>query len=122
MIYNVVLVSAVQQSDSITHIHTYTFFLIMLSQIIEYGSLCYIVRACCLSISSCQHRRHGFHPWSKKILCKRKWQPTTVFLPGQSHGQRSLECYSPWGHNLWTEQQEQQVYTSLHGAETLLTS
>ena len=30
-------------------------------------------------------------PWS------RKWQPTPVFLPGGSHGQRSLAGYSPWG-------------------------
>ena len=28
----------------------------------------------------------------------RAWQPTPVFLPGQSHGQRSLVGYSPWGH------------------------
>ena len=28
----------------------------------------------------------------------RKWQPTPVFLPGNSHGQRSLASYSPWGH------------------------
>ena len=27
------------------------------------------------------------------------WQPTSVFLPGESHGQRSLASYSPWGHN-----------------------
>ena len=26
------------------------------------------------------------------------WQPTPVFLPGESHGQRSLAAYSPWGH------------------------
>ena len=26
-----------------------------------------------------------------------KWQPTPVFLPGKSHGQRSLADYSPWG-------------------------
>ena len=26
------------------------------------------------------------------------WQPTVVFLPGESHGQRSLESYRPWGH------------------------
>ena len=26
-----------------------------------------------------------------------KWQPTPVFLPGKSHGQRSLASYSPWG-------------------------
>ena len=28
---------------------------------------------------------------------RRKWQPTPVFLPGKSHGQRSLVGYSPWG-------------------------
>ena len=37
----------------------------------------------------------------------RKWQPTPVFLPGRSHGQRSLAGYSPWGlgHSLATKQQ-----------------
>ena len=29
--------------------------------------------------------------------CRRKWQPIPVFLPGESHGQRSLVGYSPWG-------------------------
>ena len=29
---------------------------------------------------------------------RRKWKPTPLFLPGESHGQRSLEGYSPWGH------------------------
>ena len=29
---------------------------------------------------------------------RRKWQPTPVFLPGESHGQRGLVGYSPWGH------------------------
>ena len=49
---------------------------------------------------TCQHRRHGrlgFDPWVRKIPWRRKWQPTPVFLPGESHGQRSLEGYSPWG-------------------------
>ena len=31
-------------------------------------------------------------------LWKRKWQPIPVFLPGNSHGQRSLAGHSPWGH------------------------
>ena len=31
-----------------------------------------------------------------KIPWRRNWQPTTVFLPGKSHGQRSLTGYSPW--------------------------
>jgi len=38
--------------------------------------------------------RHGFKPWVGKIPWRRKWQPTSVFLPGKSHGQRSLEGYS----------------------------
>ena len=32
-----------------------------------------------------------------KILWRRKWQPTPVFLPGESHGQKSLASYSLWG-------------------------
>ena len=35
-------------------------------------------------------------PGFGKILLKRKWQPTPVFLPGKSHGQRSLLSYRPW--------------------------
>ena len=39
--------------------------------------------------------RHGFDPWGGKISWRRKWQPTPVFLPGKSHGQRSLVRYRP---------------------------
>ena len=35
--------------------------------------------------------------WVGKIPWRRKWQPTPVFLPGESHRQRSLAGYSPWG-------------------------
>ena len=49
--------------------------------------------------SACPCKRHGFDPWVGKIPWRRKWQPTPVFLPRKSHGQRSLEDYnSPWGH------------------------
>ena len=41
--------------------------------------------------------RLGFNPWVGKIPWRRKWQPTPGFLPGESHGQRSLAGYSPWG-------------------------
>ena len=37
-----------------------------------------------------QCRRHGFNPRVGKIPCRRKWQPTPLFLPGKSHGQRML--------------------------------
>ena len=36
-------------------------------------------------------------PWVRKIPWRRAWQPTPVFLPGESHGQRSLGNYSPQG-------------------------
>ena len=39
----------------------------------------------------------GFYPWVEKIPCRRAWQPTPVFWPGESHGQRSLAGYSPGG-------------------------
>ena len=40
-------------------------------------------------------RRHGFSPWVTKIPWRRAWPPTPVFLPGESHGQRSLVGNSP---------------------------
>ena len=39
-----------------------------------------------------------FGPWVGKIPWRRAWQPTPVFLSGESHGQRNLVGYSPWGH------------------------
>ena len=48
---------------------------------------------------ACQYRRLRceFDPWFRKIPWRRKWQPTPVTLPGESHGQRSRVGYSPWG-------------------------
>ena len=42
-------------------------------------------------------QRLGFHPWGGKSPWRRAWQPTPVFLPGESHGQWSLAGYSPQG-------------------------
>ena len=39
----------------------------------------------------------GFDPWVRKIPCRREWQPTPACWPVESHGQRSLVGYSPWG-------------------------
>ena len=50
---------------------------------------------------ACQCRRpkrHKFNPWERKILWRREWQLTLVFLPGESHRQKSLVGYSPQGH------------------------
>ena len=45
-----------------------------------------------------RRKRHGFDPWAEKIPWRRAWQPTQVFLPGESHKQRSLVGYSPQSH------------------------
>ena len=60
--------------------------------------------------STWQCRRCEFNPWVRKSPWRRSWQPTPVFLPGKSHGQRCLAGYSPWGckrigHGLVTKQQ-----------------
>ena len=60
---------------------------------------------------ACQCRKHRFNPWVRKVPCRWKWQPTPLFLPVKTHGQRSLWSYNPWdhkriGHNLLTEQQQ----------------
>ena len=65
-----------------------------------------------------QCRRHRFNPWIKKIPWRRKWKPTPVFLPGKSHGQKSLVGYSPWGckriiHDLATKQTDLHIIQAL---------
>ena len=47
--------------------------------------------------SACNAGDPGLIPGSGRSPWGRKWQPTPVLLPGQSHGQRSLLSYSPWG-------------------------
>ena len=51
-----------------------------------------------IHLQSRRCRRHRFDPWVGKIPWRRKWQLTPAFLPGKSHGQRSLVGYSPWSH------------------------
>ena len=46
---------------------------------------------------ACIAGRPGFNPWVGKIPWRRKWQPTPVFLPGKSHGRRSLIRYTVHG-------------------------
>ena len=44
-----------------------------------------------------KYKRCKFDPWVRKISWRRSWQPVPVFLPGESHGQRNLAGYGPWG-------------------------
>ena len=45
-------------------------------------------------------RKPGFNPLVGRIPCKRKWQSTPAFLPGEFHGQRSLMGHSSWNHRV----------------------
>ena len=59
-----------------------------------------------------QFRRPGFSPWMGTIPWRRAWQTTPVPLPRESHGQRSLVGYIPWGRkrvglDLVTKEQQQ---------------
>ena len=42
-----------------------------------------------------QEMQDQFLGWEDPL--EKEWQPTPVFLPGKSHGERSLVGYSPWG-------------------------
>ena len=42
-----------------------------------------------------RRKRSGFDPWVGKMPWRKACQPTPVFLPGESHGERSLADYSP---------------------------
>ena len=52
-----------------------------------------------------------FSPWVWKILWRRAWQPTLVFLSGESRGQRSLVGCSSWGRKSWTRLKQLSTHT-----------
>ena len=65
-----------------------------------------------------RHKRHGFDPWIRKIPWRRTRQPTPVFLPGKSHGQRSLVGYSPRGHKELDMGESLSTHTNVKSAAT----
>ena len=58
-----------------------------------------------------------FDPWVGKIPWGKKWQPTPVFLPGESHGRRSLVGYSPRGHEESDTTERLHFHFHLHALE-----
>ena len=48
--------------------------------------------------TACNVGEVGLIPELRRSLGEGKWHPTPVFLPGKSHGQRSLAGYIPWVH------------------------
>ena len=73
----------------------------------------------CLRRWLLQCGRPGFNPWIGKIPWRRKWKPTPVFLPENSHEWRSLVGYSPWGHQD-SDSTERLHFTSLLSAVLML--
>ena len=65
----------------------------MLNSLFMFGFPCSLVG----KESACNAGGPGFDPGVRKIPWRRKWQPISVFLPEESHRQRSLTGYSPWG-------------------------
>ena len=63
-----------------------------------------------------QCRKPGFYSWVRKIPWRGKWQPTPVFLPGESQGQRTLAGASPWGHKSWTQLSNETTTSSRRSA------
>ena len=61
-------------------------------------------------------KRSRFNPWVGKISWSRKWQSTPVFLPGKSHGQRSLGGLQSMGLQRVTQDlvTPQHLYYSTH--------
>ena len=53
--------------------------------------------------STCQCRTHGYDPWLGKTPWRRKWQPTPLFLPGKSHGQRGWQATVHGVTKSWTQ-------------------
>ena len=65
-----------------------------------------------------RHRRCRFNPWVRKIPWRRAWQPIPVFLPGKSHGHRSLVSCAPEGHKE-SNTTEMIYYTAAVAAKSL---
>ena len=60
------------------------------------------------------------HPWVRKIPWRRKWQPTPVFLPGKSYGQRSLVGYNPQGRKESDTTEQLHSLTQSHTSKVML--
>ena len=55
----------------------------------------------------------------RKIPWRRKWQPTPVFLPGKSNGQRRMMGYSPWGCKEWDTTEHIQTHRQFQSLKKL---
>ena len=78
----------------------------------------------CGKESTCQCRRqkrHGFYPWVGKIPWRKAWQPTPVFLPGESHGQKAWRATVHSAAKSWTQLRRQHAHIGLQCSSNLKT-
>ena len=71
------------------------YFINYISFLVKEGTSQVVLVVKNLPTNSGDVRDTGLIPGSGRFPWKRKWQPTPVFLPGESHGQRSLAGYGP---------------------------
>ena len=90
------------QSTSVLYMWCEEFYKSLIQPILLfYCHLLYLITRASLWLNGKEYiclqcRRCGFDPWVGKIPFKKKWQPTPVFLPCNSHGQKNPVGYSPW--------------------------
>ena len=70
--------------------------------------------------STCSAGDLGLTPGLGRLPWRRRWLPTLVFLPGESHGQRSLAGYSPWGYKESDKTEQLTLQPLLGGAGGVL--
>ena len=105
------------------YIYVYLFFENLFSRLACYiilSSDCYALLVAQMVKNLPAMRETWVHPWIAKMAWRRKWQPTPVFLPGESHGQRRLAGYSPWGHKK-SDMTERLSTAMLHSRTLLVT-
>ena len=83
-----------QQTES-SHLLLYIIFFTALFRCCYKWYRASLVAQAVKNLPAMQETRIWFLGWEDPL--RRAWQPTPAFLPGKSHGQRSLEGYSPWG-------------------------
>ena len=68
------------------------------------------------TVNAADVRNSRFNPWVRKIPWERAWKPTAVFLPGEFHGQMSLDGRGSQGHEDWDKWSDLAHKLSLQGA------
>ena len=108
-----VLIASYSQWDkgevNISHFQAWTLELFCVWHEQQRCCVWYKWQTICLQCRRC--RKCGFDPCVGTIPWRKTWQPTPVFLPGESQGQRILAGYSSWGHKESDMTEHAQMHT-----------